>query len=519
MNLIKKNIHMNREKSVANTQIPLEEDVNISDKNPDAGRIITQKGIVQIEDMQIGNDAVKISGHLNYSVLYLAEDESMKPCLMKGRIFFEETVHMEGLSKTEDVQVKAVVEDINVSLINSRKISVQALILLQLKAEELYDEELVVDVEATTPMEVQKKSLETTGLTVNMKDLYRIREEIPLPAEYPGIYHVLWSDYNLMDMEWKLMEGQLGVSGQLQLFILYESDEQEGDFRTFECVRPINGTLQIPDCREDMIGDITHEVEHVTIEPRADFDKEERIFSVDMALHVYIKILEQKTIQVVNDVYGYQEALEPIRTESFCSKLVGKNIVKKRIQETISVMSNYIPIKKVCYTEGFLVEEDYRVFDNEVVLQGICKMKSLCISEGREHGYVCVEKDIPYEIKVPVKGCTSRDRAVVTTTMDRADATVIKENELEMKGIIKAEVLVFSGTGNSILSRINKVETDAVILDEGPAMAVYIAGKNDTLWNVGKQYRVPIDELKENNHLTTDNLEAGQKILVVKSMK
>jgi len=519
MNLIKKNIHMNREKSVANTQIPLEEDINISDKDPDAGRIITQKGTVQIDDMQKENDAVKISGHLNYSVLYLAEDESMKPCFMKGRIPFEETVHMAGLNGTEDVQMKALVEDINVSLINSRKISVQSLVCLQLKAEELYDEELVVDVETTVPMEVQKKNLEITGLTVNMKDLYRIREEITLPADYPGISNILWSDYNLIDMEWKLLEGQLGVSGQLQMFILYESDEQEGEVKVYECMRPINGGLQIPDCHENMIGDITYEVEHIVVEPRADFDKEERIISVDMALHVFIKILEQKTVQVVNDVYGYKEQLEPVRTESFCKNLVGKNTVKKRIQDSIPIMSNFVPVKKVCYTEASLIEEEKRILENEISIQGICKMKALCISEGREHGYVCIEKDIPYEIMVPIKGCTPQDKVAVTVTMDRADASVIKENELEVKGVIKAEVLVFSGTGNSILTAINRVEEDSTSLNEGPAMAVYIAGKNDTLWNVGKQYRVPLEELKENNHLTADHLEPGQKILVVKSMQ
>ena len=48
-------------------------------------------------------------------------------------------------------------------------------------------------------------------------------------------------------------------------------------------------------------------------------------------------------------------------------------------------------------------------------------------------------------------------------------------------------------------------------------MVGYVVKKGDTLWNIGKQFMVSLDSLKENNELETEQLHQGEKILIVKS--
>lgn len=47
-------------------------------------------------------------------------------------------------------------------------------------------------------------------------------------------------------------------------------------------------------------------------------------------------------------------------------------------------------------------------------------------------------------------------------------------------------------------------------------MVICIAGPGDTLWDIGKRYYVPVSQLKEVNELPTEEISAGDKILVVK---
>ena len=48
MELIKRNIHMDRLKCKASIQITLEDDINISDSRPDALKLIMDRGNVEI---------------------------------------------------------------------------------------------------------------------------------------------------------------------------------------------------------------------------------------------------------------------------------------------------------------------------------------------------------------------------------------------------------------------------------------------------------------------------------------
>ena len=61
MELKKANLHMDQVKCQINTQITLEEDKNISDRNPDASAILAEKGRIIIEDIRPGKERAERS--------------------------------------------------------------------------------------------------------------------------------------------------------------------------------------------------------------------------------------------------------------------------------------------------------------------------------------------------------------------------------------------------------------------------------------------------------------------------
>ena len=62
MELIKRNIHMDRLKCKASIQITLEDDINISDSRPDALKLIMDRGHVVIEEVRVTDDHVGVKG-------------------------------------------------------------------------------------------------------------------------------------------------------------------------------------------------------------------------------------------------------------------------------------------------------------------------------------------------------------------------------------------------------------------------------------------------------------------------
>ena len=71
--LIKKEIHMNRQRGTAVSQLTLDDDFIVPDALDDAVQILLSDGEVQIENSRIQGEKVLIRGKLVFRVLYRRE--------------------------------------------------------------------------------------------------------------------------------------------------------------------------------------------------------------------------------------------------------------------------------------------------------------------------------------------------------------------------------------------------------------------------------------------------------------
>ena len=137
MEFLKKSIHMDQIGCEEQTQITLEDDVNIADAKPDVYQVVTQQGHVELEEVRASDGHVHVKGVLHFKVLYLADEETHHPACMEGELAFEEQILMGSVSGTDQVQAQAILEDLSVGMINSRKLSVQALLQIRLFTERM----------------------------------------------------------------------------------------------------------------------------------------------------------------------------------------------------------------------------------------------------------------------------------------------------------------------------------------------------------------------------------------------
>lgn len=81
--LIKKEIHMNRQRGTAVSQLTLDDDFIVPDALDDAVQILLSDGEVQIENSRIQGEKVLIRGKLVFRVLYRRESGGLQA--MGGR--------------------------------------------------------------------------------------------------------------------------------------------------------------------------------------------------------------------------------------------------------------------------------------------------------------------------------------------------------------------------------------------------------------------------------------------------
>ncbi len=516
MDLIKKNIHMDRMRADAVTQITLEDDVNIPDNKPDVSSLSLEKGALFIEEIKPGTDVVNVRGKLAYSVLYHTMEDGSRLVLLEGKIPFEEKINLRGVTFSDTVMVDGAVEDLTIGLINSRKLRVQSVITLHACVEELYDEEIPIGIHGEERVEYRKMPVNLAQIAIRKNDIYRIKEEISLPGGYPNIFQILWDNVSLGDVEFRIMEERLSLQGDVHLFVLYEGEGENHPIRSFETTIPFSGTIDCHGCRDGQIGDIRYAPGTKELTIRPDFDGEERNIGLDMTMDIMMHIYEEEEAEVLSDIYGVSKEVKATTHNADLRQLLSKVTGKMKVTDHISVGSGNGAILQLLHSEGNVILEEQQVVENGILVRGSLLVKVMYITGDDEAPYSAAQAQIPYEYTLEVPGITQADMGNVQARLEQLQVTMLDGEEMDVKAVLVFHTTVFKTLPVELISQIDVEELDASKLANLPGMIVYIVKEGDSLWSIGRKYYVTVDTLRQLNGLESDELQIGQKLLIVK---
>ena len=210
--LKKKYIHMNCEKGRALSQITLDDDYNLPDYKPDIVKIMKDRGEIRFDEIKVSDGHLYIKGTLNFSVLYRSEQDEKKIDSLSGSVPFMENISIDGAAELDPVEMEAEIEDLTIGVINSRKLSVRALVMLKACIRETRDEAVATDVGSDGELEMQKENRDILQLLECKKDNFRFRKEIPLASSKPNIREILWRSVQVRGLESRLKNGEIELT-------------------------------------------------------------------------------------------------------------------------------------------------------------------------------------------------------------------------------------------------------------------------------------------------------------------
>ncbi len=516
MELEKKKIYMDRMKYRASTQIALEDDRNLQDNKPDITQILGQKGYIRLEELKPAADHVTMKGKLYYKVLYQS-DEEQSICFVDGNIPFEEQVYMEGVRPEDLVQARWELEDMTIGMINSRKLSIQAVAAFRLFVEELYEEELPIGLaegqdSEKGQLQCLKRTMDVAGISVLKKDIFRIREEMELPQNCPNIAELIWDEIEIAEMEFKPVEEKIFVKGEMKAFFLYEPQSDNRQAQVFSTVVPINGSIDCQGCSEELIADICYQVGQQEIEVHEDFDGEQRIISLEMVLDLYIKLYKEEKVEILGDCYGlFKEAAIQTRESEYKTMFMRSSGKCKLAGEA---PAEGIPESaKLLHSTAVIQKEEEQLTEKGIEVLGVAETNFLLRDE-MDGRFYRIYASIPFRYLLESPG-TSAGGCGITIEMESLNAVRNGEN-WEIKAVLSFGMSAFRTAKEVVIQEIELHEPDAGSYKKAPSMVGYVVRPGDCLWDIGKRYMVSMENLREMNHLTKEEIKPGSKILIVK---
>lgn len=516
MEILKKNIRMSRQKSHAMNQITLEEDMNVPDSKPDALGIIQHSGRIKVEDSKLLEEQIMVSGYLEVPLLYLSDGDEHQVHRLTTRLPFTEKLNLEGAQPGDTVSLKWEIEDIRVHLINSRKISIQALITFEATVEELYDTQAAVEVQGMQDLSVKSRELHPLSMAVQKKDIFRVKEEIPLASNKPNIREILWDSVQLRASDVRLEDGMLDIRGELFVFVLYVADDENDTKQWLETSVPFQGQVECAGCQAGMLSDTQVILSESSLEVRPDYDGEERIVQLDAVLELDIRLYEEDTVRILEDVYSPVKELIPVTGEEIYESLLVKNYGKCRTMGRIRISAAKPRLLQICHVMGEVKLDEVEKTEEGLRMEGAIAVSLLYVTADDSRPFALMEGVIPFSHFMEAEGLQEECRFRLHPELEQLSASMVDSEEVEIKCSVSLKLLAVKMQRQNCILDIEEKELDLQKLQDMPGIVCYVVQSGDSLWDIAKTYYTTPERILHMNGLKEEEVMPGQRLMLVK---
>ena len=514
--LIKKEIHMNRQRGTAVSQLTLDDDFIVPDALDGAVQILLSDGEVQIENSRIQGEKVLIRGKLVFRVLYRRESGGLQA--MGGEIPFEETVNVPELSERDYTQIVWNIEDLNITMIHSRKLSAKAVLTLTVRAESRVDAQAAADVETDDAgLQVLKRSVPAATLAVRRKDIYRVREEVSVSANKPNIETILWQEMRLRDVSVRPLDGKLHLDGELSVFLIYSGEGEHTPVQWLEESIPFSGEVELSEAVEEMHAGGRGPDSSCRGGQKPDSDGEMREVEVEAVLELDIRLYKEESVELLSDLYSTGCEVVSEQGEVCFDRLLTRNSCKMRVGGSVSFQKPE-RILQICHSSGIVRLDESRPSENGLAIEGVLEVSLLYLTDDDAAPVGAISEVLPFSGTVEAEGIREDCVWQLNLGLEQLGAVMLGGGEAEVKAQLTVELLVFQPMQEEVVTSVQTQPFDLKRWEQQPGIVGYIVQPGDSLWKIAKKFHTTVDQVREMNEIDGEEAGAGARLLLIKEV-
>lgn len=518
MEFLKKEIQTSVVKAVKHVQVTLDKDMNVPDTKPDMEKMIQNRGEIRLEEIEIMNDRIRVKGVLNYKGLYQTAEAGPILSSLASPFEIEEYINADGITAADSVKVTAELDDLNVVMIHSRKLGIRALITFHAVVNETRSVEVAMKATGEQ-MEQKFRDLTLTQMAFHKRDTSRIKGELTLAASKPNIREVIWEEASLRNPEIRLMDGKVQIRGEMVVFFLYLGEGEHVPIQYLEWEVPFSAEIPCLECKDGMIGNVHINTGSCQLEIKPDADGEERIVIMEAILNLDMKGYEEVKESFLEDLYRVNYEVVPKHSPFQYENLVVKNNAKTKVARRFRMDDIRSRILQLIHVGGSVKVDEMERRDDGILVEGVILAELLMITDDDRNPLYGMTQVLPFSYLVEAKDLREEDSFEMEAFLDQIHGSMLDGEELEIKAIVGLDTIAFSLKEGKVITEAEEKPLDYEKMKQIPGIAIYIAEREESLWNVAKNYGASVESLKKMNQIDGDMLKEGQKICIVKKVK
>lgn len=486
-------------------ETPLDTEYNLPDYCTDIQKILKCRAVPEISSYIIAGDTLTCDGVCDIRVLYLdGRGDSVRCCEFTKD--FSASIKLKASEEKAVACIEASVAHLTCRAVSARRIDLHAAVSLHVLA--------VVQKKELITCSLDDETIEKRGETFAAHQAvnavchqFTIEDTLPVKNGKPPIETILYRDVSCRVIESRLSDERLTVNGSADISFLYASAVDNSTEKLSSSV-DFSQVIECAGADEDCICDLRITAGESSIQPREDDVGEYTGVSVMVKVFIMAFLYKPCEVEIINDAYSVKAPLELRYAQNAFTQIHGTSseVLKKKcsldvtddeIQKVLDIWCEQDTVQAVCEKSKL----SYRVKYNICMLYMNSQGRILYIEKQFDHSFTAeMENQLAKKADTTWRTDLWEYRIADKSTVEVSVETTVKSMLLSMNSV---KYLTSAG-----------VDESAPGFDVRPRFLIYYASGGEKLWDIAKNHRALLSDIRAQNELFDDTVPESRPIII-----
>ncbi len=486
-------------------ETPLDTEYNLPDYCTDIQKILKCRAVPEVSSYIITGDTLTCDGVCDIRVLYLdGKGDAVRCCEFTKD--FTASIKLKTSEEKAVACVEASMAHLTCRAVSARRIDLHAAVSLRVLAVVQKKELITCSINDET-IEKRGESFSAHQAVNAVCHQFTIEDTLPVKNGKPPIETILHREVSCRVIESRLSEERLTVAGSADVSFLYTS-AVDNSTEKFSSSIDFSQVIECAGAEEECICDLRITAGESSIQPREDDVGEYTGVSVMVKVFIMAFLYKACEVEIIDDAYSVKAPLELRYSQNAFTQIHGtaSEVLKKKcsmtvaedeIQKVLDIWCEQDTVQTVCEKAKL----NYRVKYN------ICML--YVNSQGR---ILYVEKQFDHSFTAELENQLAK-RADSTWRTDLWEYRIVDKSTVEISVETTVSSMLLSMNSVKYLTSAG-VDENAQAFDVRPRFLVYYASGGEKLWDIAKNHRALLSDIRTQNELFDDTVPESRPIII-----
>ncbi len=480
----------------------------VPDVKPDIMKVLQVDAESFLCERLIDDGKITLKGRVNINVLYLPENGAGCVQCIKSSLEFCETLKRSEFTENMRLFACCDTEKVSYKLINSRKISVDAQLLIDVRVTADRTCSLVCGVEESSA-QMRRENICLCSENGSDEFSFNIEETVDFPHGKAAAAELLKTNVVIFDKEYKALSGKLVVKGKACVSVLYADENNCCSHMDFEL--PFTEVFDMEGLTENSECEVIYETGDTDAALSQNADGEMKCIVLNIGVCVSVRTECREEVAVLSDCYftdsECQPAYEELETENVIERPVFSAMLKEILQKEQGA-PEIAGIYTVCAKPYITATQ---IQSGRLAVSGKAVVYVLYITDNPQMPVCSINEEIPFSYMIDCENAVRDAEVLLTAECEHVSYAISSSNSVEIRCGICISGKMIKKTSRRIITDVSVSE----LPQHDRGIVIYFTKSGDTLWDIAKHYHVKGDSIIACNDMgECAEISGGEKLII-----